>query len=71
MKKSLIQKAEDVEVLFEFFIKKQIDESEINQELKNFSSLIKDFELKLLLNGKNDIDNACLLYTSPSPRDNR
>ena len=58
MKKSLIQKAEDVEVLFEFFIKEQIDESEINQELKNFSSLIKDFELKLLLNGKNDIDNA-------------
>ena len=58
MKKSLIQKAEDVEVLFEFFMKKQIDESEINQELKNFSSLIKDFELKLLLNGKNDIDNA-------------
>ena len=58
MKKSLMQKAEDVEVLFEFFIKKQIDESEINQELKNFSSLIKDFELKLLLNGKNDIDNA-------------
>ena len=58
MKKSLIQKAEDVEVLFEFFIKKQIDESEINQELNNFSSLIKDFELKLLLNGKNDIDNA-------------
>tara|TARA_Y100001954_G_scaffold40317_1_gene40729 strand:+ start:2862 stop:3800 length:939 start_codon:yes stop_codon:yes gene_type:complete len=58
MKKSLIQKAEDVEVLFEFFIKKQIDESEINQELKNFYSLIKDFELKLLLNGKNDIDNA-------------
>jgi len=58
MKKSLIQKAEDVEVLFEFFIKKQIDESEINQELNNFYSLIKDFELKLLLNGKNDIDNA-------------
>ena len=58
MKKSLIQKAEDVEVLFEFFIKKQIDESEINQELKNFSSLIKDFELKLILNGKNDLDNA-------------
>ncbi len=58
MKKSLIQKAEDVEVLFEFFMKKQIDESEINQELNNFSSLIKDFELKLLLNGKNDIDNA-------------
>ncbi len=58
MKKSLIQKAEDVEVLFEFFIKKQIDEIEINQELNNFSSLIKDFELKLLLNGKNDIDNA-------------
>ena len=58
MKKSLIQKAEDVEVLFEFFIKKQIDENEINQELNNFSSLIKDFELKLLLNGKNDIDNA-------------
>ena len=58
MKKSLIQKAEDVEVLFEFFIKKQIDESEINLEINNFSSLIKDFELKLLLNGKNDIDNA-------------
>ena len=58
MKKSLIQKAEDVEVLFEFFIKKQIDESEINLEINNFSSLIKDVELKLLLNGKNDIDNA-------------
>lgn len=60
LRKSLIQKAEDVEILFEFFNKKQIEENEINLELKIFSNLIKDFELKLILNGKNDIDDAII-----------
>ena len=45
---------------FEFFNKKQIEENEINLELKIFSNLIKDFELKLILNGKNDIDDAII-----------
>ena len=60
LRKSLIQKAEDIEILFEFFNKKQIEENEINLELKIFSNLIKDFELKLILNGKNDIDDAII-----------
>ena len=60
LRKSLIQKAEDVEILFEFFNKKQIEENEISLELKIFSNLIKDFELKLILNGKNDIDDAII-----------
>ena len=60
LRKSLIQKAEDIEILFEFFNKKQIEENEINLELKIFSNLIKDFELKLIINGKNDIYDAII-----------
>ena len=58
LRKSLIQKAEDVEVLLEFLNKNQVDEIEFENELNVFSNLIKDFELKLILNGDNDINDA-------------
>ena len=58
LRKSLIQKAEDVEVLLEFLNKNQVEEIEVENELNIFSNLIKDFELKLILNGDNDINDA-------------
>ena len=58
LRKSLIQKAEDVEVLLEFLNKNQVEEIEVENELSVFSNLIKDFELKLILNGDNDINDA-------------
>ena len=58
LRKSLIQKAEDVEVLLEFLNKNQVEEIEVENELNVFSNLIKDFELKLILNGENDINDA-------------
>ena len=58
LRKSLIQKAEDVEVLLEFLNKNQVEEIEVENELNVFSNLIKDFELKLILNGDNDINDA-------------
>ena len=48
LRKNLVQKAEDVEVLFEFLNENQVEEDEVEKELNVFSSLIKDFELKLL-----------------------
>lgn len=58
LRKSLIQKAEDIEVLLEFLNKNQVEEIEVENELNVFSNLIKDFELKLILNGDNDINDA-------------
>ena len=58
LRKSLIQKAEDVEVLLEFLNKNQVEEIEVENELNVFSNLIKDFELKLILNEDNDINDA-------------
>ena len=58
LRKSLVQKAEDVEVLLEFLNKNQVEEIEVENELNVFSNLIKDFELKLILNGDNDINDA-------------
>jgi len=58
LRKSLIQKAEDIEVLLEFLNKNQVEEIEVENELSVFSNLIKDFELKLILNGDNDINDA-------------
>ena len=60
LRKSLIQKAEDVEVLLEFLNKNQVEEIEVENELNVFSNLIKDFELKLILNGDNDINDAII-----------
>ena len=60
LRKNLIQKAEDVEVLFEFLNENQVEEEEVKKELKIFSNLLKEFELKLILNGDNDINNAII-----------
>ena len=60
LKQNLVQKAEDVEVLFEFLNENQVEEEEVEKELNIFSSLIKDFELKLILNGANDMNDAII-----------
>ena len=60
LKKNLVQKAEDIEVLLEFLNENQVEEDEVEKELNVFSSLIKDFELKLILNGDNDMNDAII-----------
>ena len=60
LRQNLVQKAEDVEVLFEFLNENQVEEDEVEKELNVFSSLIKDFELKLILNGENDMNDAII-----------
>jgi len=58
LRKRLVEKAEDLEVLYEFFNEKQVKEEEVVKELNIFSKLLKEFELKLILNGKNDSNDA-------------
>ena len=60
LRKKLIQKSSDIEVLYDFLNDNEISESEFEIELKNFSKLIKEFELKLILNGKNDSKDAII-----------
>ena len=60
LRKNLVQKAEDVEVLFEFLNENQVEEEEVKKELKIFSNFLKEFELKLILNGDNDINDAII-----------
>ena len=60
LRQNLVQKAEDVEVLLEFLNENQVEEDEVEKELNIFSSLIKDFELKLILNGENDMNDAII-----------
>ncbi len=60
LRKNLVQKADDVEVLFEFLNENQVEEEEVKKELKIFSDLLKEFELKLILNGDNDINDAII-----------
>ena len=60
LRKNLVQKAEDVEVLFEFLNENQVKEEEVKKELNTFSNLLKEFELKLILNGDNDSNDAII-----------
>ena len=60
LRKNLVQKAEDVEVLFEFLNQNQVEEEEVKKELNTFSNLLKEFELKLILNGDNDSNDAII-----------
>ena len=60
LRKNLVQKAEVVEVLFEFLYEDQVEEEEVKKELNHFSNLLKEFELKLILNGDNDISDAII-----------
>ena len=59
-RKNLVQNAEDVEVLFEFLNENQVEEEEVKKELNTFSNLLKEFELKLILNGDNDSNDAII-----------
>ena len=60
LRKNLVQKADDVEVLFEFLNENQVEEEEVKKELNSFSNLLKEFELKLILNGDNDSNDAII-----------
>ena len=60
LRKNLVQKAEDLEVLFEFLNENQVEEEEVKKELNTFSNLLKEFELKLILNGDNDSNDAII-----------
>ena len=60
LRKNLVQKAEDLEVLFEFLNENQVEEEEVKKELNSFSNLLKEFELKLILNGDNDSNDAII-----------
>ena len=60
LRKNLVQKAEDVEVLFEFLNENQVEEEEVKKELNTFFNLLKEFELKIILNGDNDINDAII-----------
>ena len=60
LRKNLVQKAEDVEVLFEFLNENQVEEEEVKKELNSFSNLLKEFELKLILYGDNDSNDAII-----------
>jgi len=60
LRRNLVQKAEDVEVLFEFLNENQVEEEEVKKELNSFSNLLKEFELKLILNGDNDSSDAII-----------
>ena len=60
LRKNLVHRAEDVEVLFEFLNENQVEEEEVKKELKIFSNILKEFELKLILNGDNDINDAII-----------
>ena len=60
LRRNLVQKAEDVEVLFEFLNENQVEEEEVKKELNTFSNLLKEFELKLILNGDNDSNDAII-----------
>ena len=65
LRKNLVQKAEDVEVLFEFLNENQVEEEEVKKELKIFSNLLKEFELKLIL--MDSELNSALIFSFPSP----
>ena len=60
LRKSLSEKASDIKVIFEFFNDGQIEEKEFAEEIELFAKLIKEFELKLILNSKNDSKDAII-----------
>ena len=60
LRKSLSEKASDIEVIFEFFNDGQIEEKEFSEEIELLAKLIKEFELKLILNSKNDSKDAII-----------
>ena len=60
LRKRLSEKASDIKVIFEFFNDGQIEEKEFSEEIELLAKLIKEFELKLILNSKNDSKDAII-----------
>ena len=57
-------KYDDITVLSEFFLNKEISENEINQSYCELETLIEDMEFKMMLNKKEDSMSAILQITA-------
>ena len=57
-------KYDDITVLGEFFLNKEISENEINQSYCELETLIEDLEFKMMLNKKEDSMSAILQITA-------
>ena len=57
-------KYDDITVLGEFFLNKEISENEINQSYCELETLIEDMEFKMMLNKKEDSMSAILQITA-------
>ena len=60
----LVTKYDDITVLSEFFLNKEISENEINESFCELEILIEDMEFKMMLNKKEDSMSAILQITA-------
>ena len=60
----LITKYDDITVLSEFLLNKEISENEINESYNELESLIEDMEFKMMLSKKEDSMSAILQITA-------
>jgi len=60
----LVGKFEDIDVLVELFSEGEDVALEIEESVKNLNKLVTEFELKLILNNENDVNNAILTIHS-------
>ena len=60
----LITKYDDMTVLAEFFLNKEISENEINESYNQLESLIENMEFKMMLSKKEDSMSAILQITA-------
>ena len=60
----LVTKYDDITVLSEFFLNKDISENEINESFSELEILIEDMEFKMMLNKKEDSMSAILQITA-------
>ena len=60
----LITKYDDITVLSEFFLNKEISENEINESYGELETVIEDMEFKMMLNKKEDSMSAILQITA-------
>ncbi len=60
----LITKYDDITVLSEFFLNKEISENEINESYNELETLIENLEFKMMLNKKEDSMSAILQITA-------
>lgn len=60
----LLKKFEDMDVLIELNAEGEDVLSEISESFKELKQTVNDFELKLVLNGENDVNNAILTIHS-------